>query len=386
MSLARWSLHDDAELAPDALELAVVVPTFNEIENIDTLVGTVQAALEGHAYEIIVVDDDSPDGTADRVREIGKRDLRVRCIQRIGRRGLSGAFIEGGLATAASIVAVIDGDMQHDEAMLPAMLKALRSQELDVVIGSRYLEQGGVGDWTEGRMRLSQWATALTRRLTGVALSDPMSGFFMVRADVLRGLAPNLSGIGFKILLDIFLTARRPLRCVELPYRFRARSLGTSKMDTRVVLEFLELLIDKVFGHLVPAKFVIFALVGSLGVVVHLLVLVMLFKELGFGFETSQTAATLVAMTSNFTLNNVLTYYDRRLVGWAWLRGWLSFALASAVGVIANVGIATYLFAVQDISWLLSAIAGVLVGVVWNYSVTSIFTWNRAGAPDRARN
>ena len=273
-----------------------------------------QAALEGHTYEIIIVDDDSPDGTADRVREIGKRDLRVRCIQRIGRRGLSGAFIEGGLATAASIVAVIDGDMQHDEAMLPAMLKALRSQELDVVIGSRYLEQGGVGDWTEGRMRLSQWATALTRRLTGVALSDPMSGFFMVRADVLRGLAPNLSGIGFKILLDIFLTARKPLRCVELPYRFRARSLGTSKMDTRVVLEFLELLIDKVFGHLVPAKFVIFALVGSLGVVVHLLVLVMLFKELGFGFETSQTAATLVAMTSNFTLNNVLTYYDRRLV------------------------------------------------------------------------
>ena len=213
MSLARCSPHEDTELAGGALELAIVVPTFNEIENIDTLVSAVQAALEGHDYEIIVVDDDSPDGTADRVREIAKRDLRVRCIQRIGRRGLSGAFIEGALATAAPIVAVIDGDMQHDEMLLPAMLKILRSRDLEVVVGSRYLEQGGVGNWTGGRIRVSQWATAVTRRVTGVTLSDPMSGFFMVRSDVLRRLAPNLSGIGFKILLDIFITAPKPLRC-----------------------------------------------------------------------------------------------------------------------------------------------------------------------------
>jgi dolichol-phosphate mannosyltransferase len=268
--------------------------------------------------------------------------------------------------------------MQHDETLLPVMLKTLRSQNLDVVIGSRYLEQGGLGNWTEGRVRASQWATMLARRLTGITLSDPMSGFFMVRADVLRGLAPNLSAIGFKILLDIFLTATRPLRFVELPYRFRARSLGTSKMDARVVLEFLELLVDKAVGHVVPAKFVIFALVGSLGVVVHLFVLTLLFKELGIDFETSQIAATLVAMTSNFALNNVLTYYDRRLFGWAWIRGWFSFALASSIGAIANVGIATYLFAVRETPWLLSAVAGVLIGVVWNYTVTSLFTWRRA--------
>jgi dolichol-phosphate mannosyltransferase len=378
MSLTRCAPHEDTELAAGALELAIVVPTLNEIENIDALVSAVQAVLDGLRYEIIIVDDDSPDGTADRGREIAKRDLRVRCIQRVGRRGLSGAFIEGALATAASVVAVIDGDMQHDETLLPVMLKTLRSQNLDVVIGSRYLEQGGLGNWTEGRVRASQWATMLARRLTGITLSDPMSGFFMVRADVLRGLAPNLSAIGFKILLDIFLTATRPLRFVELPYRFRARSLGTSKMDARVVLEFLELLVDKAVGHVVPAKFVIFALVGSLGVVVHLFVLTLLFKKLGIDFETSQIAATLVAMTSNFALNNVLTYYDRRLFGWAWIRGWFSFALASSIGAIANVGIATYLFAVRETPWLLSAVAGVLIGVVWNYTVTSLFTWRRA--------
>ena len=369
--------RDDAEFAKD-LELAIVVPTFNEIDNIGTLIAVVQVALEGHAYEIIVVDDDSPDGTGDRVRQIAKRDRRVRCIQRIGRRGLSGAFIEGALATAASMVGVIDGDMQHDEMLLPAMLKTLRSSNFDVVIGSRYLEQGGLGNWIGGRIRLSRWATALARRATGVTLSDPMSGLFMVRSDLLRRLAPNLSGIGFKILLDIFITAPEPLRFIELPYQFRARASGTSKMDSKVVLEFFELLIDKALGHFVPAKFVIFALVGSLGVVVHLFVLILLFKELGFDFESSQIVATLVAMTSNFALNNVLTYYDRRLFGWAWIRGWFSFALASSIGALANVGIATYLFRVEQTPWLLSAVAGVLVGVVWNYTVTALFTWKGA--------
>jgi len=369
--------HHDAELDADALELAIVVPTFNEIESIDVLVSAVQAALEGHNYEIIIVDDDSPDGTADRVREIARRDRRVLCLQRIGRRGLSGAFIEGALATAAPIVAVIDGDMQHDEMLLPAMLKILRTRDLEVVVGSRYLEKGGVGNWTGGRILVSQLATAVTRRVTGVTLSDPMSGFFMIRSEMLRRLAPQLSGIGFKILLDLFITAPSVIRFAELPYRFRARPLGTSKMDAKVALEFVELLLDKAVGHIVPAKFVIFSVVGTLGVVVHLFVLTLVFKEWGFDFESGQIAATLVAMTSNFALNNALTYYDRRLSGWRWINGWFSFALASSIGAIANVGIATYLFSVQETPWLLSAVAGVLVGVVWNYTVTAIFTWRR---------
>ncbi len=360
------------------LELAVVVPTFNEIDNIVRLIDAVQAALEGHAFETIVVDDDSPDGTADQVRKIAERNLRVRCIQRIGRRGLSSAFVEGALATAAPVVAAIDGDMQHDEKMLPMMLKTLLSRDLEVVVGSRYLEAGGTGDWTESRILLSQIATTLARRVTGVTLSDPMSGFFMIRTDVLRVLVPRLSAVGFKILLDIFVSAPTPLRFRELPYRFRARSLGKSKMDAKVLLEFAELLIDKFAGHIVPAKFVIFSLVGSLGVVVHLAVLALLFEGFGVSFPTGQIVATLTAMTSNFALNNVLTYHDRRLSGWAWIRGWFSFALASSVGAVANVGIATYLYSSHQTTWLASAVAGVLVGVVWNYAVTSVFTWKRS--------
>ena len=359
------------------LELAVVVPTFNEIENVVRLIDAVQNALDEHAFEIIVVDDDSPDGTADEVRRIAQRNLRVRCIQQIGRRGLSSAFVEGALATAAPVVAAIDGDMQHDEKMLPVMLKTLLSRDVEVVVASRYMEQGGVGDWSESRIRSSQIATMLARRATGVTLSDPMSGFFMIRTDVLRDLVPRLSAVGFKILLDIFVSAPTPLRFREVPYLFRARSLGKSKMDAKVLLEFAELLIDKFAGHIVPAKFVIFSLVGSLGVVVHLAVLTLLFEGLGVSFATGQTVATLTAMTSNFALNNVLTYHDRRLSGWGWIRGWVSFALASSIGAIANVGIATYLYASHQTTWLASAVAGVLVGVVWNYAVTSVFTWKR---------
>jgi dolichol-phosphate mannosyltransferase len=374
----RRSAQRPSEAHAPALELAVVVPTLNERDNIAPLVRAIKDALNGHACEIIVVDDNSPDGTADAVRELGRKDIRVRCIQRFGRRGLGSAFLEGALSTAAPVVALIDGDMQHDEKLLPAMLETLRSEDLDVVIGSRYMEQGGFGDWTDARIRSSQLATEIAKRMTGVPLSDPMSGFFMTRTELVRDLAPRLSAVGFKVLLDVFLTARTPLRFREIPYRFRSRQAGQSKMDMKVLLEFGELLIDKLFGRVVPAKLVMFALVGSFGVLVHLAVLSILFKWLSVDFGAAQTAATLTAMTANFALNNVITYHDRRLAGWAWIKGWLTFSLASSVGVVANVGVASVLFGAYDVQWIVSALAGILVGLLWNYVLTSVFTWKRA--------
>ena len=357
------------------LELAVVVPTQSEQENIAALVKAIQQALDGQSFEIIVVDDNSPDGTADSVRELGRRDIRVRCIQRFGRRGLGSAFLEGALATAAPVVALMDGDMQHDEKLLPVMLETLRCQELDVVIGSRYLEGGGFGEWSENRIRASKLATQIAKWVIGAPLSDPMSGFFVIRTELLRDLTPRLSAIGFKILLDIFLTARTPPRFKELAYKFRPRHSGTSKMDTMVLLEFGELLIEKMVGRIVPAKLVMFSVVGSLGVLVHLAVLALLFKGLGFDFPAAQTVGTLMAMTSNFTLNNTITYYDRRLSGWAWIRGWVTFGLASSVGIVANVGVASVLFRAYEVQWIVSSLAGILVGLLWNYILTSMFTW-----------
>lgn len=362
-----------------ALELAVVVPTFNERANAPLLIGKLDAALAGRNWEAIFVDDDSPDGTADVVRELARHDPRVRIVQRIGRRGLSTACIEGMCATAAPVVAVIDGDMQHDETLLSKMLDALQAEAgLDVVVGSRFVEGGGTGEWDRDRVAKSEFATRLAQGVMKVELSDPMSGFFMIRTQIVRDLIPRLSGIGFKILLDILTASPRPLRLRELPYVFRTRALGESKLDYVVALEYLIALYDRMFGRFVPVRFAMFSAIGALGLGVHFAVLWPLFRVAGQSFVTATIVATGVAMTFNFFLNNALTYREQRLKGPVQLfAGWISFCLVCAVGAVANVGVAAFLHDAQHGDWRLSAMAGVAVSAVWNYALSSRFTWGR---------
>jgi dolichol-phosphate mannosyltransferase len=326
----------------DLLELAVVIPTFNEAANVPVLVAKLDAALAGRKWEAIFVDDDSPDGTADAAREIGRLDPRVRVIQRIGRRGLSSACIEGMCATAAPAVAVIDGDLQHDETILPVMLDALQdNSSLDIAIGSRFVDGGGTGDWDRDRVAKSAFATRLSRRVLQADLSDPMSGFFMVRTEIVRHLAPNLAAIGFKILLDIMTGSPQPLSFREFPYTFRVRTAGESKLDHVVAMEYLIALYDRMFGKVVPVRFAMFSAIGVLGVAVHMTVLSVLYLALGTSFLAGQIVAAVAAMTMNFFLNNALTYRDRRLKGWRQLLdGWVSFCVVCSVGLVANVGVA----------------------------------------------
>ena len=356
------------------IELSVVIPTFNEAGNVGELVRRLESLLHGIAWEVIFVDDDSPDGTAAEVRRIARSNPRVRCLQRIGRRGLSSACIEGFLASSAPYLAVMDGDLQHDETLLVAMLQVVRDEPVDIVVGSRYVGGGGIGDWDRGRARMSEFATRLSRLVLHADVGDPMSGFFMVRREAMEGAVRNLSGIGFKILLDLFASSPTPLRFRELPYEFRERQSGETKLDVQVMIDYLMLLADKLVGHIIPVRFFLFSLVGSFGVAVHLLTLTLVYEALGFGFVTGQAAATLMAMASNFLLNNYTTYHDRQLKGWGLARGFLSFCLACGVGAVANVGIASYLFS-NSTQWLLSALAGVIVGAVWNYAVTAVYTW-----------
>lgn len=359
-------------------ELAVIVPTYKEAGSVEELARRVAQVLDGIAWELIFVDDDSPDGTAARARELARGDARIRVIQRIGRRGLSSACIEGMLATSAPFLAVMDGDLQHDETLLPQMLAALREEALDIVVGSRYVEGGGVGEWSSKRQSMSRFATRIGQLLIHAELQDPMSGFFMVRAEVVHSCVRRLTGVGFKILLDIFASAERPLRFKELPFTFRERHAGSSKLDNAVLWEYLLMLTQKLIGPLIPVRFIAFSLIGGLGVFVHLAVLWPMLQLLGSGaFLLGQSTATLVAMTSNFFLNNLLTYRDMRLRGRQLLWGWLSFVATCSVGALANVGIANYLFKEGHSGWLLSALAGILVGAVWNYAVTAVYTWKR---------
>lgn len=362
-------------------ELAVIVPTYKEADSVAELARRLEAVLEGIAWELLFVDDDSPDGTAERVRELARRDPRVRLIQRVGRRGLSSACIEGMLATSAPFLAVMDGDLQHDERLLPRMLQTIEDEDLEIVVGSRYVEGGGVGDWNARRQFMSRLATRIGQRLIGVALQDPMSGFFMVRASVIQSCVRRLSGLGFKILLDIFSSAERPLRFRELPFTFRQRQAGDSKLEKAVLWEYLLMLAQKILGTTIPVRFIAFSLIGGLGVFVHMAVLWPILTLLGSGaFLLGQATATLVAMTSNFFLNNLLTYRDMRLRGRQLLWGWFTFVLVCSVGALANVGIANYLFLEGHSGWFLSALAGILVGAVWNYAVTAVYTWKRPQA------
>lgn len=360
------------------LRLSIIVPTFNESQNVQELVSRLESTLHADRWEVIFVDDDSPDGTASLVRKIAQVDRRVHCIQRIGRRGLSSACIEGMLASAASIIAVMDADLQHDETVLPIMIRKIEKGEADMVIGTRYAAGGSTGNWNERRKAMSRLATVASRAIINHPVSDPMTGFFMLRREVLDSTVRNLSGLGFKILLDILATARgRSLRIAEVPYRFRDRFAGESKLDEMVIWEYGMLLADKTIGRYLPVRFLSFSIIGGLGVFVHMTVLLVVLKGLESGFTTAQSVATGTAMVFNFALNNLLTYRDRRLRGWAWFRGLFSFMIACSVGALANVGVATYLFG-KDTKWMFAGLAGVLVGAVWNYVITQFYTWGKS--------
>jgi len=363
-----------AHSAAGTVLLSVVIPTFNEAQNVREMISRLDTALKGIAWEAIYVDDNSPDGTAAEAKALAATDDRVRCIKRLGRRGLASACIEGIMSSAATYVVVIDADLQHDERILPRMLSLLTNDSADLVIGSRYIPGGSADAFASSRASFSKLANRIAQMLLGVSVSDPMSGFFMMRRDRFEQVAGELSSIGFKILLDIMVTARGHLRVVEVPYEFRERLFGESKFDARIGLEFLGLILAKLTRGIVDPRFVSFALVGTVGLAVHLLALLIALRLGTHSFPIAQSIATLAALASNFLLNNMLTYRDRRLSGFGLLWGFLGFCAIGAGPAIANVGIASWLYSEHSVWWLAGA-AGAVMGALWNYSMSSQFVW-----------
>ncbi|MGE5472150.1 MAG: glycosyltransferase [Bacteroidota bacterium] len=359
------------------LELSIVVPTFNERANVDALLAVLGDSLSGLHWEIVFVDDDSPDRTAAYVRSIALREPNVHCLQRIGRRGLSRAVIEGILATSAPYIVVMDADLQHDEKLIPQMLAEAKTSSLDFIIASRYCAGGSPGKWENSRLRMSRFATQLAHIIVSEEVSDPMSGFFLITRAAFDSRVRKLSGEGYKILLDLLTATRETPRLAEIPYTFKTRMAGESKLDSTVLIEYLLLIIDKLTHHAIPPRLVLFSLVGGSGVLVHFAVLWFTYQHLSLDFGIGQATASLVAMTSNYLLNNALTYFDRRRHGWNLLTGLLSFYLVCGIGALANVGIANYVFK-QNQQWILAGIAGIVVGTVWNYAASNAITWGPA--------
>jgi dolichol-phosphate mannosyltransferase len=362
------------ERAPIAM--TVVIPTLNEVGNVEILLERLGLALAGIEYEAIFVDDGSSDGTPELVTQIAQADRRVRLVRRIGRRGLSSAVVEGALASTSPVIAVIDADLQHDERILPDLYAAIAGGGHELAIGTRYCSGGSTGEWDAGRRRISRFATALAAPIMKTPLSDPMSGLFAVRRDTLLEAAPRLSSVGYKILLDLVASHPRALRVAEVGYVFGVRTSGDSKLDQMVALEYLELLLDKTIGRFVPVKLVQFGTIGLLGVGIHLGLLSLLLASGRPSFAAAQAGAVVGAMTFNFALNNRFTYRDRQLKGLRWIAGLLSFYLVCSLGAVANVGIGSLVYA-QYHGWWIAGVAGAVVGSVWNYVASGWLTWAR---------
>jgi dolichol-phosphate mannosyltransferase len=368
------------------LELAVVVPTFKEVANVRPLLERLETALHGISYEVIFVDDDSPDGTAENIRCIAAGNPRIHVLQRIERRGLASACVEGMMATAAPYIAVMDADLQHDEKILPEMLAKIKREKLDLVVATRNAVGGSMGDFSASRVQLSNLGRKLSAAISHCDLSDPMSGYFLLDRSFLEEVVHRVSGIGFKILLDLVASATRPVRMGEVPYRFGQRLHGESKLDILVGIEYVQLLLDKLIGDVIPARYVIFGMVGTVGVVIYLSILSGLLRA-HQSFVAAQVWATVAVMTLNFFLNNAITYRDRRLKGAGLLAGLLSFYVACSIGAFVNVRVAS--FGVQNgAPWYIAGLVGIGIGSVWNYGVTAAFTWRRrrrSGRPAEQR-
>jgi dolichol-phosphate mannosyltransferase len=357
-----------------APELAIIVPTLNERDNIEPLLARLKDTLGDLAYEVVFVDDDSSDGTSQKVREISQTTPNVRLIQRIGRRGLASACIEGMLATSAQYFVVMDGDLQHDESILPRMWERIRSGEYDIVIGSRHTPGGSMGEFSSSRVALSNLGLAVSKLVSKHDLSDPMSGFFMLTREFFERVVRRTTGVGFKILLDLVASSPTPVRIAEVPFTFRNRQHGKSKLDINVGLEYLFLVGDKLVGRWLPIRFVIFCFVGTIGVALHLGVLYLLYRVLGTTFGTALLTAIGIAMVVNYTINNATTYRNQRRRGWGFLTGLLLFVLACSVGSFCNYAIAQSLLS-REVWWPLAGFCGLAVGSVWNFAVSSVLSW-----------
>lgn len=371
----RHELGDISGNPMAAPELSIILPAFNEAKNIPLIVDKIADAMDDIAYEVIVVDDNSPDGTAGVTRAIGRDKPNVRCVRRVGRRGLSGACIEGMMAANAPVVVVMDADMQHDETRLPVMLQEIRNGA-DLVIGSRYVGEGSASSGFQKKTRAkgSELATALANRITGKYTTDPMSGFFMMTRDLADRAAPAISRDGFKILFDIVSRFGRELTIREVPFQFRERVEGESKLGFLVTVQFLGLLVSRMTGGLMPVKFLLYGIVGFTGLFVHMATLFLLRGAFDIAFPTAQLVATFVAMTSNFAFNNEVTFAHRKLTGWRFVTGLLTFYAVCSIGALANVSISTRLFE-WDWSLAVAGFAGAVMSAVFNYAVTKLVTW-----------
>lgn len=360
-------------------DLSLIICTLNEGAAIANVITEICDTLAGINYEIIVVDDDSSDNTQAEVLRVAESNPRVHLQVRVGEKGLSSAAIKGWDVARGRILGIMDGDGQHDPQAIRQVADIILRGDKDLVCVSRYLGKSDTG-LSFGRDIASRLATKATHLVLKAPLSDPMSGCFMMTRDWYETARPNLTGVGFKILVDLVASTRVKPRFSEVKAALRQRQGGESKLDLRVILDLGALLVEKGTGGLLPARFVLFAAVGLSGVVVSALILTG-FKLIGYStldeFSHAQIVAIGLAMVWNFFLNNSLTFRDKRLKGfWPILKGLVIFCAVCTPGAILNWWIGVFLKRAEVEFILAGVIPAFLIGIL-NYWASRVLAWRQ---------
>lgn len=362
--------------------LSIVLPTFNERGNIETLLRQLLGLRELYDLELLVVDDDSADGTAELVRALAHREPTIRLIRRVGRAGLASAIKEGLLDATGDLAVVMDSDGQHQPSAVLRALEALEAESADLVVGSRFHDQASIQGLSQKRERGSTWANAAARFSLPRPyrdLTDAMSGFFALRLDAVLPVVRAVDVNGFKFLYELLAVSRGRLRVREVPLSFQPRTSGESKLDLAIFWDFLISLLHSLCLRLLPRRAISFALVGGSGVVVQLAVTQLLLSLSGRPLAGSQQLALVGALTaacSNYLINNALTFRFNRLKGLALIKGLVRFLMVSSLPLAANVGVAQAVVRISHADSLTAQLAGILVVFVWNYAASSRFVWN----------
>lgn len=357
--------------------LSVVLPTYNERANVGPLVEQLLPLGQTYELEILFVDDDSADGTADAVLDLSHRHPCVRLIRRVGRYGLSSAIKEGILDATGDLVLVMDSDGQHEPVAVARTVATLLDQQVDLVIGSRFHPEAAIHGLSAQRERNSTWANGVARFSLPRyrQLTDYMSGFFALRPARALPFVRQVEVGGFKFLYELLALSHGQLSVAEVPLRFQPRSSGESKLDLAVVWDLGVSILHTLLLRSVPRRAISFALVGASGVLVQLLVNHLL-MALGLTFEQALPPAVVVAATSNYLINNELTFRFQRQRGLALVRGLLKFLVVASLPVLANVGVASAFYSLVSADTVLAQLVGIVVVFVWNYAASSRFVWN----------
>ncbi|MCP9841188.1 glycosyltransferase family 2 protein [Synechococcus sp. J7-Johnson] len=358
--------------------LSIVLPTYNERQNVARILEELLPLKQRFDLEVLFVDDDSADGTADLVKQLAHGQAGVRLIRRVGRAGLASAIKEGILDATGDVIVVMDCDGQHEPAAVEAAVEALLSSGSDLVVGSRFHAEAAIHGLSEKRTRNSTWANTIARfSLPGYRrLTDYMSGFFALRPEAALRYVRRVDVNGFKFLYELLSISRGSLRVSEIPLHFQARVAGDSKLDLAIVWDLGVSILHTLLLRSIPRRAISFALVGLSGVAVQMLVVQALMGTAGLVFKQALPIAVVVAASSNYLINNALTFRFQRQQGTALLKGLLKFLLVASLPVLANVGVASTFYNLVSRNTFWAQLAGILVVFVWNYAASSRFVWN----------